>query len=333
MQDSTKVGKLSLKQGLGGEINWPILSFGGGAISGEGGGYGFGAISTSEAEKLLLHAYSCGIHVFDTAPIYGFGVSEKRIGATFLKKRDEIFIVSKSGVTWSDSKRVNMTNDPKVTLKMFEQSLRDLQTDYIDGYLIHWPDLKIDIRKPYEVLLKAKEQGKIRYIGLCNTHSDDLEKAASLYPPEILQGSFSLMNPSSSSEMITWAREKASAFMAYGVLEKGILTGRVDAKRRFDKHDARGSAPWWKSIDHQPMYEVVEEIKLLLKNYSELDLRDIAIHAALKENAITTLVCGAKTPDQIDSLIISLQKKVPKQLLNDAELISDKILNKEKNNS
>ena len=108
----------------------PLL-FGGASVSGEGGGYGFGEISKADSLSLLNHAYDRGIKVFDTAPIYGFGESERRIGAAFKDKREDVFIISKCGVTWHDTKRVNMTNDPQTTKKMIEQSLRDLGSDYI----------------------------------------------------------------------------------------------------------------------------------------------------------------------------------------------------------
>ena len=117
------------------------LAFGGAAISGEGGGYGFGDISESAAIDLLKEAYDLGFTIFDTAPIYGFSLSEKRMGKAFKSMRDKVFIVSKSGVTWNESKRVDMTNDPKVARLMLEQSLRDLESDYIDLYMIHWPSV------------------------------------------------------------------------------------------------------------------------------------------------------------------------------------------------
>lgn len=129
----------------------PLL-FGGASISGEGGGYGFGDISKDNAISVLHHALERGIKVYDTAPIYGFGESERRIGEAFKNKREHAFIISKCGVTWHDSKRVNMTNDPVTTKKMIEQSLRDLSTDYIDLYMVHWPDKNTDIRHTLEVL-------------------------------------------------------------------------------------------------------------------------------------------------------------------------------------
>ena len=82
----------------------------------------FGPISESEAEELILPAYEYGVRLFDTAPIYGFGLSEKRLGRILKDLREKIFFVSKSGITWHDNRRVNLTNDPKVAQTMLEQT-------------------------------------------------------------------------------------------------------------------------------------------------------------------------------------------------------------------
>ena len=167
------------------------IGFGGAAISGEGGGYGFGDMSETEAKNLLSEAWDMGINLYDTAPIYGFGLSEERLGK-YLPK--EAIIVSKGGVDWHSSRRVNMTNDPKVIERMFLESLKRLKREFIDVYMIHWPDAKVDIRKTMEVLSKAKHEGKIKHIGLCNTFVGDLEKAFEVDRVEVVQSEFNLFN-------------------------------------------------------------------------------------------------------------------------------------------
>ena len=94
-------------------------------FSGEGGGYGFGSNSVAESVKVIIKAMDLfGVQVFDTAPIYGFGEAEKRLGLALKEKREKAFVITKTGVSWHSSKRVNMTNDPKETKKMLEDSMR-----------------------------------------------------------------------------------------------------------------------------------------------------------------------------------------------------------------
>ena len=219
------------------------VSFGGASISSEGRGYSFGYISEKDAIAFLRKAYDRGISLFDTAPIYGRGVSETRMGKAFKDVREKVFIVTKSGVTWDENKQIIRTNDPEVTQRMLEQSLNDLKTDYIDLYMIHWPDQEVDIRIPMEVLRKAQDQGTIIHIGLCNTHLEDLEKAQEVAPIVAVQSQLSLFETGPSEALFPYLRNKQIGFMGWGTLDRGIITGRVTRRRAFDKYDARRGAP------------------------------------------------------------------------------------------
>jgi aryl-alcohol dehydrogenase-like predicted oxidoreductase len=292
------------------------LAFGGAAISGEGGGYGFGDISEADSTDLLHFAYESGLRIFDTAPIYGFGLSEKRIGKAFKLMREKVFLVSKSGVTWGDNKRVDMTNDPTVTAKMLEQSLRDLETDYIDLYMIHWPDARVDIRRPLEVLAKAKGQGKIKYIGLCNTNIFDLEKAAEIERIEVVQSEFNFFQNSAQSEIFPYLKEHNISFMSWGTLDKGILTSRVDEVRKFEESDCRSWAPWWKMSENKPKFETMKKILPILEKHQKSGL-ELAIGHNLSFPEVSVAICGAKNKGQLSSLMKALDNLPTKELLSE----------------
>ena len=112
------------------------LSFGGASISGEGGGYGFGSISNQRLCS-FKRAEDLELKFLIVLPSM-VSVYQKKEWGRLQGYKEEVFLCSKSGVTWSSSRRVDMTNDPQVTQKMLEQTLRDFQSDYIDLYMIHW---------------------------------------------------------------------------------------------------------------------------------------------------------------------------------------------------
>ena len=118
--ETTPFGRLAFKVSR--------LSFGGAAVSGEAGGYSFGGTSEQDSLRLLRAAYDKGINLFDTAPIYGFGESERRIGKAFKGMRDKVFIVSKSGVTWDEDKKPRTDNSPATTRRMIDQPHRSSPT-------------------------------------------------------------------------------------------------------------------------------------------------------------------------------------------------------------
>ncbi|MDO9183462.1 MAG: aldo/keto reductase [Bacteriovorax sp.] len=293
------------------------LAFGGAAISGEGGGYGFGDISESSAIDLLNMAYDLGLRIFDTAPIYGFGLSEIRMGKAFKHNRDKVFLVSKSGVTWSANKRVDMNNDPVVTLKMLEQSLRDLQSDYIDLYMIHWPDSKVDIRRPLDVLSKAKAQGKIKHIGLCNTNIEELTKASECDKIEVVQSEFNLFQNNLSATLFPHIKENDISFMSWGTLDKGILTGRVDEKRKFETSDCRSWAPWWKNADNKSKFLAMKKIWTLLDEHHHTGL-ELALAHNLLYPELSVALCGAKNKEQLLSLFKALDNLPKKEIVEEA---------------
>jgi aryl-alcohol dehydrogenase-like predicted oxidoreductase len=301
------------------------LCFGGAAISGEGCGYGFGEISRNDSIELVRHACDLGVNIFDTAPIYGFGESEKRLGEALKEVRENVFIVSKSGVSWHDNRRVNMTNEPKVTEKMLLQSLKDLQSEYIDFYSIHWPDANIDIRRPLEVLESYRERGVIREIGLCNTNIEDLEKSKDVTSVSIVQSEFNFFN-TSAMDLAEYLKENQMEFMSWGTLDKGILSGKYKMDRVFDQSDCRKKAPWWKKTDVSKKVELVDKV---IQKYGikKTPFIDLAIAFNLSFPYISTILCGPKNKESLEQIIQSIaniestaQRFDLKEIANDLSL-------------
>ena len=292
-----------------GSIDFSIsqITFGGASISGEGKGYGFGAISEPDAISLLQQAYELGINSFDTAPIYGFRTSEIRMGKALKNIREKVFITSKCGIDWHDSGRVNMNNDPKIAQKMLDQTLRDLQSDYVDLYMIHWPDEKWDIRYPLEVLQNNQIKGKIKHIGLCNTNFDDFNKAMSVCNIEVLQSELNFFNRDLLAllEQIEKIEkiEQNIGLMTWGTLDKGILTGRINSKRKFDEFDCRRNAPWWKKDEVLAKAQKVDSL-----HKSPDELLALALGHNLSNTKVSTAIVGARNPEQLFQVVKTLEK-------------------------
>lgn len=293
------------------------LAFGGASISGESGGYGFGNMEFQDALNLLEQAYEGGIRVFDSAPIYGFGESERRIGQAFKAMREKVFFVSKSGVDWHDNKRVNMTNDPIVTQKMLEQSLRTFESDYIDLYMIHWPDKKIDIRRPMEVLMKAKAQGKIRHIGLCNTFVEDLQKALEIDKVDVVQNQLNFFVTWPIENLFPFLSEKMIRFMSWGTLDKGVLTGRVTKQRKYDSSDCRSWAPWWKEENRDPKFMAMERLTPWMEKQGITGL-ELAVSHNLMYQECSTVLVGAKNSNQLSEVFKAVKNPLDRNIVEKA---------------
>lgn len=294
------------------------IAFGGAAIGGNGGGYVLGDVQEKQATDLLLRAFDLGIVVFDSAPIYGFGESERILGNTFKQLREKVFLISKSGVSWHDNKRVNMTNDPKITLKMLEGSLKSFDSDYIDLYMIHWPDEKIDIRYPLEVLKKEQDRGRIKHLGLCNTNLNDLEKAKEVAKIEVVQSEYNLFSREVNS-IFDYLRQQQISFMSWGTFDKGILSGRVNTVRKFCKTDCRSWAPWWKSEKYKKRVLIGEKLK---KYYEEQSIDAVVMalsHNLLRsnQNVVDMTICGMNTLIDMQKIVSSLNLLYSKEIIDE----------------
>lgn len=289
------------------------LGFGAAGISGDAGGYAFGNVSEKDAIALIHAALERDINLFDTAPIYGFGASEERLGKA-LKGNDRAFIVTKGGVDWHNSKRVNMSNDPKVIERMLHESLKRLQREQIDLYMIHWPDQNVDIRRPLEVLAKAQAQGKIKHIGLCNTNQEDLEKSSEVCTIDAFQSQHNLWE-TTGYDLVENKLDRA-LFMGWGTLDKGILSGRVTKDRKYDDSDARSWAPWWNKKEVQQKIDVVEKFSQTLKAH-KLSMKDFAITAARTQSHPVIPLVGVKTIADLDNMIELFSRECDKNLVQD----------------
>lgn len=278
-----------------------VLGFGGAALSGEGGGYGFGEMDEASAERLLKNTWEAGLNLYDTAPIYGFGLSEERLGK-YLPK--EAIIVSKGGVDWHSSRRVNMTNSPQVIEKMLLGSLKRLKREQIDIYMIHWPDKNIDIRRPMEILKKYQEKEAIAHLGLCNTNLEDLKLAGEVGEISFLQSELNVLRTQAFDDLNdNW---KKYYTMSWGTLDKGILSGRVTADRKFDNSDARSWAPWWNKKEVSGKIERVKKLKLILDDYN-LSLPQFCLNFNLHYYGISSCLVGIKNNKDLIELATYLQ--------------------------
>lgn len=264
------------------------IGFGGAAISGEGGGNDLGVIDESSAERLIKEVWDAGINLFDTAPVYGFGLSEERLGK-YLPK--DAIVVTSGGVDWQSTRRVNICNGPKVIERMLMESLKRLKREFIDIYMIHWPDQNVDIRRPMEVLCRYQEKGVIAHLGLCNTNAEDLKKAQEVGVIGALQSELNVLNTKAFDQL--GADWKKYFSMGWGTWDKGILYDQLTAQRTFDREKI----------------ERVEKLKTILNDY-KITLTGFCLHFNLNFIGIASCLIGLKNNKDLVELSSHLHKNI-----------------------
>lgn len=213
-----------------------VVALGAWAIGGKGWG---GDIDDKKSVSAIQAAVDAGINIVDTAPVYGFGHSEEIVGKALDGRRDKTLVATKCGLLQSDSPGLKKLLSRANIKSEIDLSLRRLNIDHIDIYQTHWPDRNIPLAETYETMAELVQLGKARYIGACNVDIDLLKQIDAICPLAFVQNEFSFLKRDAGGEVIKYCEEKGIAFLAYGPLGGGILTGKYASAPKFSSGDAR----------------------------------------------------------------------------------------------
>ena len=218
-----------------------------------GGGYGH--FETSEVIAAIDRALDLGITLFDTARGYGTGASEELLGRALGARRQEAIVVTKGALPTREGQmddkptrpglpRFNPNRDARYAsvIADCEASLKSLGTDYVDLYLIHWPDPETAFEETARALQDLLAAGKARYVGVSNYESRQLREACGMAPLVANQVGYNLFDRRWEYEMMPTARELGVGIMSYGPLAHGLLTGTFNAETTFEEGDWRQSS-------------------------------------------------------------------------------------------
>ena len=203
------------------------------------GGYNWGRVEQDELVGAIRKAIDTGVNFFDTADTYGLGQSEKTLAKGLGANRQDVIIETKFGVRVEGGKTF-YDNSPAYIEAALDNSLRRLETDYIDIYLIHYRDGATPMEDVVEKLIQLRDKGKIRYFGLSNVTTADIEE---LKPFKGLfvncQSEFSLACRKNEEDLRRLQAELELTPMTWGSLGQGILTGKYDLNSKFGYDDRR----------------------------------------------------------------------------------------------
>lgn len=194
-------------------------------------------IDDNESEKAIRAAFDAGITSFDTAEVYGKGHSERILGKALEGIRQKTVIATK---VFSNHLKHNQI------IGVCERALKNLRTDYIDLFQIHWPPgsfghVAVPMSEIFKALNELKSQGKIRAIGVSNFNREQLKEAAQHGDIVSLQPPYSLLWRHVEAETAPYCRENDMSILAYSPMAQGLLTGKFGPDHQFKKGDHRSS--------------------------------------------------------------------------------------------
>lgn len=281
------------------ELQVSEVGFGAWAIGGSKHGHSYGPTDNAESLRAIARAFELGCTFFDTADIYGHGLSEKLLAQALQKHRHECIIATKVGNDFYHGPfRKNF--DPEYIRFALEKSLQRLQTDCIDLYQLHNPPLMMLERgEHYAILDDLKQAGKIRHYGVSVHDAYEGMMAIETGKPEVIQVSYNLLRQDPRDELFAVAQEQDIGLIAREPLANGILSGKYASDTIFDASDMRAQWP--------PEYlafqvQLVEKLRFLAIN-EQRTLSQAALRFVLDEDAVSVVIPGMKTVAQVEANI------------------------------
>lgn len=275
-----------------------------------GGQRFFPSITDDAGRQFLMTALENDIDFWDTAFIYGPKRSEEIIGEILREtgKRQDIVLATK-GAHEIIGDEIVLNNRPEFLKRSVEDSLKRLQTNYIDLYYIHFPD---DDTPKYEAIGALKElqdEGKIRSIGVSNFSLEQLKEANRDGYVNVYQGNYNLLDRSAEKELFPYTLENNISFVPYFPLASGLLAGKYTEDTTFPDGDTRLKKPHFQGENFKKNLEKVEQLKEMAKK-KNVEVVNLVLATYLLHEAIDVIIPGAKKSEQVISNLKTLQVNI-----------------------
>ena len=263
------------------------------------GGWMWGGTDERESIATIRAALEQGINLIDTAPAYGFGVSEEIVGRALsgASLRSHAVIATKVGLEWRGDKVYRNATRERI-LGEVDDSLRRLRTDYIDIYQVHWPDPLVPIEETAEAMRTLYDQGKIRAIGVSNFSVAQMERFRQVAPLHVLQAPYNLFERAIEAEILPYCRANNIVTFGYGALCRGLLSGRMRADTTFAGDDLRQLDPKFQPPRFTQYLTAVAQLDQLARNLFNRRVIHLAVRWML-DQGISVALWGSRHPDQL----------------------------------
>jgi len=265
-------------------------------------------ISEKELIETLRSAIDLGINLIDTAPTYGFGISEEFVGKVISGRRDKVILATKCGLVWHTAKGEFCFSDQGKQVYRYlgaesiryqvEQSLTRLGTDYIDLYQTHWQDSTTPIEETMSALLELKSQGKIRAIGVSNVTVEQLEEYRKFGSVDSDQENFSMLSRAIEKDLLPYCRSHGIAVLAYSPLCSGLLSGKFGPEHRFDAEDWRGEDRRFGVENRRKVASILNDIAPIARS-REVTFAQLVYAWTVAQPGVTHALCGVRNRRQV----------------------------------
>ncbi len=279
--------------------------------------FGWGSQDDSESISTIHRALELGMNWLDTAAVYGLGRSEEVVGKALKDRRDHVIVATKCGLRWNADGSTYRNSQPDSLRQEIEDSLRRLQTDHIDLYQIHWPDLKTPFEESWATLASFVQEGKVRYIGVSNFSVEQMRAILPIHPIASLQPPYHLLDRSIEDEILPFCRENNIGVIAYSPMASGLLTGRFDITRVAENDWRRGDDKFQEPQLSRNL-AFVEALRPIAARQDKT-VAQLAVAWTLRDPVMTAAIVGARSVSQAEQIMDGANYRLSEKDLADIE--------------
>lgn len=270
------------------------------------GGNRYGAIEDQEAIRAIHRALDGGVNCVDTAPAYGFGHAEEVVGQALRGRRHGVVLVTKCGLAWDPGHpAIRRDTSPGSLKREVDLSLHRLQTDVIDVYLIHWPNVDTPFEDAFGAMDDIVRAGKVRFVGVSNFTVAQMEACMRVRRVDVVQVGYHLFDRRMEQEVFPYCARHGIGVMGYGPLGHGLLTGAFTATTRFVDPDwrAKGIAfgqPIFTPENLPRNVGVVDRLRREVAEPLGVAVSQVALAWVLRNPVVSTALVGARQPAEVE---------------------------------
>jgi aryl-alcohol dehydrogenase-like predicted oxidoreductase len=268
------------------------------------GGWMWGGTDEKTSVKTLREAFDRGLNLVDTADVYGFGTSEEIVGRAIREQgnRDELILVTKVGVRWNEQHKVRRDASKQYILQEVEASRKRLDTDYLDVYMIHWPDPKVPFQETAEAMQELMDKGIIRSIAVSNYVPEQMDDFRKTAPIHAVEPPYNIFEREIEYDVLPYSLDNNITTLAYGALCRGLLSGKMTRDRQFQGDDLRGQMdPKFQPERFDQYLEAADKLDRFARENYNKTVRDLAVRWVLDKGASIAL-WGLRKPDQVEGI-------------------------------
>lgn len=266
------------------------------------GGTDWGNVNIGDMEKAIHTALDLGVNFFDTAGVYGLGLSEERLSKTLGCHRHSVVIATKGGLSWNANNvgRASIRKDSSSSAirKDVDNSLRRLRLECLPIFYIHWPDENVPFSETFGELERMRDEGKIESVGCSNYSLNQMKAVLSVSNIKYIQLPINILNGVSDKNLVDLCVKNEIEIVAYNVLANGLLSGKYHKDSKFPKNDRRSRLPLFRGRMYEEALESVKELKLTASSCNN-SISQYSINWALSQPKVVSAIVGIKTPKQM----------------------------------